>query len=285
MNNNFPNLDFKKFAHSYKMFFDATVHVLSSAYVNNTLTHILPEKIFKQYKYSEYSRNGIGLMGFLSSSYISKNDSGEFISFLNEILPNVINFLNKYQPHEIDRVNNKLNETLIDFTDLVLSVNETDVFDLDFYYDKKDGLFKRKLDYATIEIINQNTYSLVGDDINRLRYEDCVTEFLAFRQDNGSDIKLFYNQSLDKLKRIVENTLEKEYKKEDGSFPKLSSKKQITNILFDTSHPEFESRIGYVVSNIHHEQGGQPKKFTEKEYIYLWLELNQILYLLNRYKK
>ena len=168
---------------------------------------------------------------------------------------------------------------------MVVSVNEPEVFDLEFYYDKADKVFKKKLDGATVEIINQNTAELSTSETNKIRYEECVAEFLSFRKDSQTNKHLFYNQSLDKLKRIIENVLENNYKKEDGSFPKLSSKKQISNILFDVSHPEFESRIGYVVSNIHHEQGGQPKKFTEKEYVYLWLELNQILYLLNRYKK
>ncbi|MBY0538068.1 hypothetical protein K2P47_01565 [Patescibacteria group bacterium] len=284
MNNKFPNLNLKKFSHSYSTFFDAANHVLKNAYINNTLLHILPEKIGKQYRYSEYSRNHLGLISFLESSYILREDQEGFVSFLNEIIPEVLNLFQRQQ-YELDNINNKLSETLLDFIELVISTNDAEVFDLDFYYDNKDRLFKRKLDVVTAEVINQNTSDLDTDSANKLRYEECVAEFLAFRHDGQSNKNLFYNQSLDKLKRIVENTLERLYAKEDGSFPKLSNKKQISNILFDGEHPDFENRIGYVVSNIHHEQGGQPKKFTEKEYVYLWLELNQILYLLNRYKK
>lgn len=284
MNDNFPNLNLKNFSHSYSVFFDAVIHVFNNARRNNTLIHILPEKICKQYQYSEYSRNNLGLLNFLENSYISKNNKEGFVSLLNEIIPKVINLYQK-PSYQLDNINQNLEETLIEFIDLVVSTNEAEIFDLDFYYDKKDNLFKRKLDAATVEIINQNTSNLNNNDMNKLRYAECVAEFLAFRNDGQSNKNLFYNESLDKLKRIVENTLEKEYIKEDGSFPKLSNKKQISNILFDTSHPDFESRIGYVISNIHHEQGGQPSKFSEKEYVYLWLELNQILYLLNRYKK
>lgn len=284
MDNKFPNLNLKKFSHSYSTFFDAATHVLNTAYIDNTLLHILPEKICKQYRYSEYSRNHLGLMSFLKSSYILRDDQDGFVSFLNEVIPEVLNLFQRQQ-YELDKINKKLGETLIDFIELVISTNDADVFDLDFYYDKKDRLFKRKLDVVTAEVINHNTSDLDTDSANKLRYEECVAEFLAFRHDGQSNKHLFYNQSLDKLKRIVENTLERLYTKEDGSFPKLSNKKQISNILFDGQHPDFENRIGYVISNIHHEQGGQPKKFTEKEYVYLWLELNQILYLLNRYKK
>lgn len=284
MDNNFPSLNFKKFAHSYDTFFSVALYVLNSAYGNNTLQHILPEKICMQYKYSEYSRNGLGLMNFLKNTYISKDDKDGFISFLNQVLPKVIEF-SQLQSYELGRINRYLPTTLVAFLGFVSSANEAEVFDLDFYYDNKDKLFKRKLDSVTIEIINQNASNFIADDTNKLRYEDCVAEFLAFRGDIKANENLFYNQSLDKLKRIVENTLEKEYKREDGTFPKLSNKKQISDILFGALHSDFESRIGYVVSNIHHEQGGQPKKFTEKEYVYLWLELNQILYLLNRYKK
>lgn len=284
MDNKFPNLNLQKFSHSYSTFFDAANYVLNNAHINNTLLHILPEKICKQYRYSEYSRNHLGLMSFLESSYILKEDLEGFVSFLNEIIPEVLK-LCKRQPYELDKINKKLSETLLDFIDLIISTNDAEVFDLDFYYDKKDMLFKRKLDSVTAKVINQITSDLDTDSANKLRYEECVAEFLAFRHDGQSKKRLFYNQSLDKLKRIVENTLERHYANEDDSFPKLSSKKQISNILFDGQHPDFENRIGYIVSNIHHEQGGQPKKFTEKEYVYLWLELNQILYLLNRYKK
>ncbi|MFM2339643.1 MAG: hypothetical protein RLZZ360_279 [Candidatus Parcubacteria bacterium] len=284
MDNKFPSLNIKKFSHSYSTFFDAAKHVLKTAYTNGTLLHILPEKICKQYRYSEHNRNHLGLMNFLESSYILKEDKDGFISFLNEVIPEVLKLYQR-SSYELDGINKKLSETLLDFIDLVISTNEVEVFDLDFFYDKKDRSFKRKLDDVTIEVINRNTSNLDEDDTNKLRYDECVAEFLAFRHDGQSNKHLFYNQSLDKLKRIIENTLEKLYTKEDGTFPKLSNKKQISNILFDDQNPDFENRIGYVVSNIHHEQGGQPKKFTEKEYVYLWLELNQILYLLNRYKK
>lgn len=284
MDNNFPNLDLKKFAHSYDTFYDAAIHLLHSAHNDGTLHYILPEKICRQYKFSEYSRSHLGTMIFLEDTYLSKDDKEGFISFLNMVLPETIR-LYKKETYELNKINKNLASTLISFIDLVISTNEPEVFDLDFYYDKEDKVFKRKLDEATAEVINQNASEFTNDEANKERYEECVAEFLSFRQGTQSNRALFYNQSLDKLKRIVENTLEKGYKKDDGSFPKLSNKKQISNILFDASHPEFESRIGYVVSNIHHEQGGQPKKFSEKEYVYLWLELNQILYLLNRYKK
>ena len=283
MDTNFPNLNLKRFSHSYNTFFDAAVHLLRSAFHDDTLLLILPEKICRQYKFSEYSRNHQGLMDFLEDTYISRGDKESFISFLNMVLDEIVILLKK-DSYERDKLNKNLNMTIFKFTDLVISTNEPEVFDLDFYYDKADRSFKRKLDAVSTETINQNTLNLADDEINKNRYEECVAEFLSFKHDEKSNRVLFYNQSLDKLKRIVENTLEKDYRKEDGSFPKLSNKKQISNIIFDDSHPEFESRISYVISNIHHEQGGQPRMFKEKEYIYLWLELNQILYLLNRYK-
>jgi hypothetical protein len=283
MDGNFPNLNLEKFAHGYDSFFNAVIHVLKTADVRGVLGYILPEKICKQYKFSEYNRDGLGLMHFLENTYISHSDKEEFISLLNLVLPVVIKLYQK-ESYYLDQINRYLQATLVDFIDLTVNTNQSEVFDLDFYYDKTDKIFKKKLDTATTEVINQNAASFDASSVNRIRYEECVAEFLSFKQDVTTDKSLFYNQSLDKLKRIVENTLEVDYQNENGTFPKLSNKKQIANILFDNSHSEFESRTGYVLANIHHEQGGRPKKFIEKEYVYLWLELNQILYLLNRYK-
>ena len=282
MDNTFPHLNIENFAHSYDLFYDSMIHVLKKADSNGTLHYLLPEKIYKQYEFSSYKRSGFGLMLFLESTYISRHNKEGFISLLNSILPKAI-ILFQRQPYELTGVHKYLQSTVIDFIDLVANTNEEEVFSLDFFYDKKDKVFKRLLDSATIETINQNASNI--DSINKERYEECVAEFLSYKREIKPELNLFYNQSLDKLKRIIENTLENSYQKEDGSFPKLSNKKQVSNILFDGLNTEFENNIEYIITNVHHEKGGQPKKFSEKEYVYLWLELNKILYLLNRYKK
>ena len=110
MDSNFPNLNLEKFAHSYDSFFDSARHVLKSAYNDGTLAYILPDNICKQYKFSEYSRNHLGLMNFLDDTYISRDEKEEFVSLLNQIISEVLG-LYKKQSYELNKINQNLEKS------------------------------------------------------------------------------------------------------------------------------------------------------------------------------
>ncbi len=284
MNDEFQKLNLEKFAHDYQSFYASACNLFNEAENKNIIRYILTDDINSQYKYSEKKRNGYPVMSFLAETYLN-GEQEIFLSFFNEILPNILQYLGKeeWQYQKIP------NERRSDFTvitykffDLIASSNNPSVFNLDFYYDKKNHDFRRKIDEINTRLINSNDSDLEGD--NKIRYQECVSDFLLYKKDVIKSDKLFYNKSLDNLKKVVENTLQNGYKRSDGTFPRIHEKKQLSNILFNDSNSDFENFLDYVIKNVHHENGGQPKNFTEKEYVYLWLELNNILYLLNKHK-
>jgi hypothetical protein len=281
MNNQFPQLNLESFAHGYQSFYKSTIGLLKHAEQHRTLHYILPKSINSQYAYSDAKRKGHSTMSFLEQTYLVEEQE-IFLSFFNEMLPNIIKYQNM-EDWRIRSIDKYLGSVVKEFAKLIVESNNSDVFKIDFYYDKINKDFRRKIDSVTSESINSNNNDLDGD--NKNRYQQCVSDFLSYKRDLITGKKLFYNDSLNNLKKVIENALQNDYKKEDGSSPRLHNKKELSNILFDSSNSDFESRIDYIIKNIHHEEGGQPKIFTEKEYIYLWLELNNILYLLNRYKK
>ena len=281
MSNQIPKLNLEKFAHGYKSFYDATINILTEAESHGALSYLLTNDINSQYKYSEQGINNHPIMIYLKKNYLT-GDQEKFLSFFNEVLPNVIRYI-KIEEWEVNRINGNLKFFVNSLIDLLLQSSNQNVFNLDFYYDKQTQNFRRKLDEVNIELINKNDSSLDGD--NKIRYQECVSDFLSYKRDTTIEGKLFYNESLNKLKKVIENTLQNNYKRTDGTFPKIHEKKQLSNIIFNNNNLDFETFIDYVIKNIHHEDGGQPKNFTEKEYIYLWLELNSILYLLNRYSE
>jgi hypothetical protein len=284
MTNKFPQLNLEKFANSYQSFYEATFKILEEAETNDVIKYVLTDDINSQYKYSDKKRKGYPIMSFLKETYLT-GEQEIFLSFFNEILPNIFRCIKKeeWQLNWVDvDLRSHLLRTMYKFLDLLVKTNNPSVFNLNFYFDKDNSDFRRKLDEVTTESINSNIDNLDGD--NKVRYQECVSDFLLYKKDAIKDNKLFYNESLNNLKKVIENTLQNNYKKTGGTFPKIHKKKELSNILFDDSNVDFENFINYVVKNVHHEEGGQPKIFTEKEYTYLWLELNNILYLLNKYK-
>jgi hypothetical protein len=278
-------LNLEKFAHGYQSFYEASCKILEEAESNGVLKYVLTDDINSQYKYSKEKRSGYSAFLFLKGTYLI-NEPETFLSFLNAILPNMLRCLKK-EDWELNWVERDLvstfKRTIYKFADLLVNSNNSNVFNLDFCFDKTSGNFTRKLDEISTESINSNEKSLDGD--NKIRYQECVSDFLLYKKDIIKNNRLYYNESLDKLKKVVENTLQNSYKRPDGTFPMIHKKKELSNILFDNSNPIFENLIEYIIKNVHHEEGGQPKNFTDKEYVYLWLELNKILYLLNKYKK
>ncbi|MFZ4631678.1 MAG: hypothetical protein ACOYL8_00550 [Patescibacteria group bacterium] len=281
MNNEITKLNLEKFAHDSHSFYKATYHIMEEAEEKRVLQYILTDEINSQYIYSDKCRGGYSTMNFLNETYLT-GDQETFLSFFNEILPNIIKYTNCAE-WQVKEIHANLFPIIYKFAAIIYKSNNESVFNLDFYYDKETHNFKRKLDEVSMESINFNDANLDGD--NKTRYQECVSDFLSYKKDSAKSNKLFYNESLDRLKRVVENTLQNKYKKPDGSSPRIHDKKELSNILFDNNNPDFENLIGYIVKNVHHEEGGTPKNFSEKEYLYLWLELNKILYLLNRYKK
>ncbi len=283
MNNKFPPLNLEKFAHGYRSFYDSTLHILEVADKKGVLEHLVNDNINSLYKYSSEYRGGYSLLSFLKNTCLT-GDQEASLSFFNEILPRVKEYegMDGWELRKIDNTG-WLGIVTSELISLSEKTNNSSVFNIDFYYDTKKFVFKRKLDDVTVESVNFNNKNL--DGANNVRYQECVSDFLSYNKSSIKTNKFFYNESLDKLKRVVENTLQNKYKRADGSFPKISGAKGIANILFDDNNVDFENLISYITKNIHHEEGGTPRNFSEKEYIYLWLELNKILYLLNRYKK
>jgi hypothetical protein len=281
MNNDFPKLNLQSFSLGYEDFFSTVKSILNESDNNGSLIYLIPNDIDAQYRYSEHKRNHQPRYAFLLDKFLKLENNDLFLSFFNEVINS--KFEAPEPSSDIWKNCPGLRTSMFKLSDLIDNINNSAVFTLEFYFDKKSKQIKRKLDPVTIETINLNAENITtGNDI---RYQECVEEFLSFKRDFSENNNLFYNNSLDKLKRVVENTLKNEYVRDGGLYPKISDRKQISNILFDKENTDFENRIKYIVENIHHEKSGQPKKFSEKEYTYLWLELNQILYLLNRYKK
>lgn len=280
MDKKFPKLSLKTYAHGYESFYESIIEILDLANTHDILGYLLPDDLNSQYLFSDKRRQGFSRIGFLKEHPLLNGEHELFLSLVNEIIIETDKYHSK-PVYELDKIHNKFNLILIRFSHLMSEVNNPEVFKLEFYYDKKNKKLKRKLDSITTKTINSNLNNV--KEGNQIRYEECVSEFLSYKRDLLKENIYYYNNSLNNLKKVVENTLQNNFKKEDGSFPKLSNKKQISNIIFDSNETLFEEIIDYVVKNIHHENGGQPKKFTEKEYVFLWLELNKILYLLNRY--
>lgn len=283
MNDQIIKLNLEAFAHGYDLFYEAVIELINDADKNDALVYIIPDDLSSQYYYSNEKRQGFSFVTFLKNNLLNK-DREVFLSLFNEITP-LVHKYSKKSSYDLKIINPRLKYITLMFSMLLEDVNNPSVFNVDFYYDKKDRCLKRKLDDITTVTINSNLDSL--QEGNLKRYEECVAEFLSYKRElvsNGERV-LFYNDSLNNLKRVVENALQNNFKNENGEAPKISNKVQISNILFDSKNPELEHTIDYVIKNIHHDSSGQPRKFTEKEYIYLWLELNKILYLLNRYKK
>jgi hypothetical protein len=152
----------------------------------------------------------------------------------------------------------------------------SNIFNLDFYFDESDKKLKRKIDLITTSNINHVSQGL--DDQNKDLYEQCVSEFLTFSLPSNG-LNDFYHESLDRMKEIIENYLTLNY-----SGFRISKIKPLFDILFDGQNEEFKSILEYVVKKIHHNDSGNRIHLNQKEYIYIWLELNKILYLLKRYK-
>jgi hypothetical protein len=278
MDNNFPKLQLDSFTRGFDDFHKAVCQILRDADENGSLIYLIPDEVDAQYRYSDYKRDYRACYDYINDHFLDLMNTDRFLSFLNE----VISCQNK--SFELSRDTWKscpgLKESVFKLADLIGNINNPAVFKLDFYFDPESIQIKRKLDAATTETINGN---LEGG--TQVRYEQAVAEFLSYKKDLTSAEAHFYNDSLNNLKKVVENTLENNFTDNDGRSPRLHNEKEISNIIIGSRNPELEQLICYIIKNIHHEAGGQPKKFTEKEYVYLWLELNKILYLLNRYAR
>ena len=142
-------------------------------------------------------------------------------------------------------------------------------FDLDYYWNKKTKRIERKLDEINIGIINQNIQKVSKD----FDYQSCIDEFLKPRKDINK------NHSLNHLKSVLESIA-----KSKGVVKPFSyDKKKFVDKLFPGKQPDyFKSCLEFIISNIHHPQdNGIPYNFTEQEYVYWWLKINNLIYILN----
>ena len=104
-----------------------------------------------------------------------------------------------------------------------------------------------------------------------------MEEFLTFELSNQS-LNDFYHESLDKMEEVLENVLTIHHK------AKISEKSKLVDILFDGKNAEMKNMLDFVITKIHHNSTTKRIKINKKEYNYLWLELNKIIYLVIKYK-
>ena len=145
-------------------------------------------------------------------------------------------------------------------------LNSFELFDLDYFWNKKTKQIERKIDEANTVVINENINKTSGD----FGYQDCVDEFLKPRTE------IDYLKSLDHLKRVFERVIQSK------GVDALAKKKAVINLLFSgKTSDELDVQLTFIIKNIHHDQNSIPYKFTEQEYIYWWLEINKLIFILN----
>ena len=47
---------------------------------------------------------------------------------------------------------------------------------------------------------------------------------------------------------------------------------------------EMKNILKFIITKIHHNETGTRSKINKKEYNYIWLELNKLIYLVTKYK-
>jgi hypothetical protein len=161
--------------------------------------------------------------------------------------------------------------------DLLYIAKWINEFDLDYKWDFKNNELKRTLDEGNLSIIDSNIKNIKQDKDNFLIYQECLDDFLKI--DNitkHQKQQSFFHDSLHKIKELFENIL----KKYDL---RISNKKPIARKITNSNNNDYMIKtIEFIVKNIHHNQEGKRYPFSEKEYLYWWLEINKLIYLIEK---
>jgi hypothetical protein len=218
----------------------------------------IPQALSKRFRLLHIEDSFDDITRFLKENIFS--EKSRFLSFLQAVYDQQDR--TRYNPFE------SLNKDVFDI------IND-EGFELDFFWDVEKGEIRNKIDTANTHIINEVATSMVEG--NKEMYEQSVQDFLCYRETTGKARNDFYHESLDRMKDLIQNVLTL---KHNGI--KISEKSRIEDILFAGKSPEFNSIIEMVIKHIHHDTMGSRLSINEKTYKYLWLELNNWLYLLSR---
>ena len=264
---------------AYKHDFDRFKYAILSFYrikdKEGTLKNFVPKIINDYFKYGGFSdepfrRDPMSRYSndYLSSdffNYLYKNHFSDEDNLLNFLQTTIVELLQVHTVYSTIYQNDVINELL-----------KNPVFKLNFYFDEKNSRITRIIDLGVEHVINENLLSL--DQQNKRLYEECVLNFISFNKSVLKDNNSYYHEELDKMKELIDNVLTIKF---NGC--RLAEKDKIVGIIFDSNNQTFISVLNYVIKKIHHNESGVRENLNEKEYLYIWLELNKILYLLNRY--
>ncbi len=196
---------------------------------------------------------------FLISTFLVE-DQDKFLGFLNVCF------------EELQSENHRLNYSF--FKNIVTKIN-SQFFDLDFEFNSEIGLLQKKIDPITTHSIN--TISKDLEKSNQEIYDKCVSDYLGYSfktKDNN-----WKHEQLDNMKEILENIYYKEYSKR-----LKSNTDELRGVLFDGNYKPLDNVLDFLIKNIHHNETGKRMPINDKQFNYLWLELNKIIYLLLKYK-
>lgn len=282
------NLDLSSFVLGFEDYRQCVIRFYSEIDKSSGIARYLPTKIYDYLIYKNisfetevYDRKSVvaGFTKAVNSSafkFISKN----FFSEKDKMLGFLQLVIDEYKPKEGEGLEDLkilfFEGALIKFYELeIIKIISNPIFNLDFYFDEKDFKIKRKVDPITTQNINFINESL--EKRNQDLYQKCVEEFLTF-VDHGKSTSDFYHESLDRMKEVLENILTIHYQ------TRLSETNKFTNLLFDGQNEEMKNILKFIITKIHHNETGTRSKINKKEYNYIWLELNKLIYLVTKYK-
>lgn len=146
-------------------------------------------------------------------------------------------------------------------------------FDLDYFWNENTSQIERKLNEINTMLVNDNL-----KNINSVfEYSKCVDEFLKPVKDINK------NDTLGHLKNVFESVAKSQGLKKPWSG---KDKNTLINFLSKGKSPDYLiKQIEFIISSIHHpKDDGTRYQFTDNEYLYWWLEINNFIFILNNQK-
>jgi hypothetical protein len=162
---------------------------------------------------------------------------------------------------------NRLNELKVVREKLL---NSFELFDLDYFWNKKTKQIERKIDEANTVVINEN----INKVNTKSNYQACVDEFLKPRTE------IDYLKSLQNIYSVLEGVV---------SFHceglRLHEKQKMAKYLTgkEEDYETIQHIFAFINDFIHHPTSKKAKShiFNKQEYIYWWLEINKLIFILN----
>jgi hypothetical protein len=149
-------------------------------------------------------------------------------------------------------------------------LNSFELFDLDYFWNKKTKQIERKIDEANTVVINEN----INKVNTKSNYQACVDEFLKPRTE------IDYLKSLQNIYSVLEGVV---------SFHceglRLHEKQKMAKYLTgkEEDYETIQHIFAFINDFIHHPTSKKAKShiFNKQEYIYWWLEINKLIFILN----